>query len=889
MNFTEALAQLELKTPSAEEVQPLMDTGADVSRAEQAKTRSDEALKLSEGVKSFKADTEKKQIDTSYLANLWQRSAKKWREAEKFWTKAADHFEHFYEHQALWNELLGKVYEGIAQKIHEKEKIPKITGNYLSSDILDKAYKEACAKGTVRSFRAKLDIIGHTDVGKTSLSHRLLGQPFVEQKESTEGIATHVVKSKFYPKDMTTGLWFETTNDAEELVAKFNNEIFMKYDDYTQQSHANEIQANKVRKLAPRTDCHDKKNNTINRVEKNVDRNTKDTGDHFFSNENLRSDTTTIANDDIPNVSDVNHDEHETKITSTTTIPSVGEILQEEDVKENVKNIEIQEMPSKTRQKLLSQYQSRSHSSRSHPSTTAAIDYSLHLWDFGGHTEFLATHHLFMNVESTTLILLDISKDFNQPIKKSEQGSGVGIPSTPENFLHYWLSTIYSQVSQNQLEPNIALVLTHKDMIQVTSTDDYIEQYITEIRKSISDKPYSKYITNENIFVIDNKNGNENEFSKLRSKVFEMIVKQKSWGIERPVRWLKLEADILDKASQRKYLALSDVMVLASVLGIDEVELQSFLKFHHVLGDFIYYVEPGLRKIVITDPQWLADMFKTLITSQGFILERNISSKICEELKQGRVTLNTLEKIWKGNHVQFLIQLFQHFDLLLPILSAVDGDMFIIPCMLPHMSKTIYETSPFKTMVLSYNSQLSSKSKEPFKIGIFHHLLSQCSKNWNICAEDHLSYSDASFEITQNVRLAVTLQGGNLIRTSIWCQRDCIDGEIIELILKSRAKMESLAHTYHIEPNDDSFLMLCPHATPEEEFICLVKVKEVHDPKTSEITLWSTEKCHIHKKDVINYEIPSPDKALTGKCMAVALCEYVSFACILSRWYQYCL
>ena len=686
---------------------------------------------------------------------------------------------------------------------------------------MDKAYQEACAEGTVASFRAKLDIIGHTDVGKTSLSRRLLGQPFVEEKESTEGIATHLVKSKFNPKNMTTELWFETTNDVEEILAMFYNEIIMKYNDYIRQSQAKEIQANKGKKMAAEAGCHAKKRDAIETAETNVD--TEDT-------ENP-PDTTSIASDDVPKASDGKRDE-----------------LQ-------IKNI-------------ISQYHSRSHPPRSHPSGTAGNDYSLRLWDFGGHTEFLATHHLFMNIESTTLILLDISKDLNKPINKLDRGSGVGIPNTPEEFLHYWLGTIYSQAKANrmQLVPNIALVLTHKNMIQAEDTCDYINKYITEIRKSISSKPYSKYITDEYIFVIDSKNGDEGDFAKFRSKVFEMVIKQRSWGIKRPVIWLKLEAVILDKASQRStnYLELSHVIELAKSLGIDEVELQSFLNFHHILGDFFYLAEPGLKETMITDPQWLADMFKTLITSQEFIAERNIDSKICKQLKQGRVTLDVLEIVWKGNDVQFLIKLFQYFDLLLPIVSAVEGDMFIIPCMLPHMKKTIYETNPFETMVLTYNSHLTSKSMEVFNIGIFHRLLFQCSKNWNICAEDHLSYSDASFEIAPNVRLVLTLQKENLIRTSIWCQRDRIDGEMIKLILQSRLHMENLAHAYHIESSDDGFLMLCPHAKPEEEIICLVKVKEVHDPKTSGITLWSTDKCHIHKKDVINYEVPTTDKSVTG-------------------------
>ena len=306
---------------------------------------------------------------------------------------------------------------------------------------MDRAYQEACAIGTTTSYRAKLDIVGQTDVGKTSLSCRLLGQSIPEHKESTEGMVTHFVKSKFSPKDLNTGQWLKATNDVEELVAKFNTEILMKYDDLTQHSRTKDVHSNVVRKKPPEA----------------------------------------YAN--VSNVYDVKPEEHETDIQSKKPFTSMEETTQEKNIQEEVKSTGIPEMSSKTREQLLAQYPSRSH-----PSATTAIDYSLCLWDFGGHTEFLATHHLFMNIESTTLILLDVSKSFNDPVKKTDKDTGVGIPNTPEQFLHYWLDTIYIQAKQKHLDPNIALVLTHRDMIDAVDRDHCIKEYIASIKQSISRK-----------------------------------------------------------------------------------------------------------------------------------------------------------------------------------------------------------------------------------------------------------------------------------------------------------------------------------------------------------------------------------------------------------------
>ena len=331
------------------------------------------------------------------------------------------------------------------------------------------------------------------------------------------------------------------------------------------------------------------------------------------------------------------------------------------------------------------------------------------------------------------------------PIKMNQNtDTGIGIPSTPEEFSHYWLQTIHSQAVEEGKAPNIAFVLTHRDMIEAKDKDKYIEEYILGVIRSIVNKPYCHYITEDNIFVIDNRNDSEKDFAKLQTEVLKLITKQRSWKIERPLRWLKLEADVLDKANEQsvKVLQLTEVETLAKTYGINDVELQSFLDFHHSLGDFLYYSEPGLKDVLITDPQWFADMFKTLITPQEFLEHQNLDPQTFEELKQGLVRENALRTLWKGHQVVFLIDLFQNFNLLLPMGTDKENRMFIIPCMLPPDQRNMYEMEPFQSMVLSYNSEYKTKSGDPYQIGVFHRMLSHCSKKWQICADDHLSYTD---------------------------------------------------------------------------------------------------------------------------------------------------
>ena len=259
------------------------------------------------------------------------------------------------------------------------------------------------------------------------------------------------------------------------------------------------------------------------------------------------------------------------------------------------------------------------------------IPYSVNIWDHGGQNEFIITNQLFLSVEALNLIVMDISLDLNMTLKQSSETKGkFGIPKTPAQILCYWLNALHLRAMERRSKPNISLVLTHNDMIQGDDQKKYTDSYIEELFKCIRGKPYEPYIRIRNIFVVDNKKGTEDDFAKIRNRIFAQITGQTTWGIERPTRWLKLEADILEKAQQIKkpYLHISTVNDLASAFAMDEKELDSCLRFHHILGDLIYYPDKKLSDFLVTNPQWLLNMFKTLITAHAFLKSRQLRPEI---------------------------------------------------------------------------------------------------------------------------------------------------------------------------------------------------------------------------------------------------------------------
>ncbi len=88
------------------------------------------------------------------------------------------------------------------------------------------AYQDACKHGTKPSFRARINIVGHSGAGKTTLTKRLLGKAFMDQYNPTDGIEMHLVK--FDPEELKQ-TWEEEQSKADDLSKEFNKEILSRH------------------------------------------------------------------------------------------------------------------------------------------------------------------------------------------------------------------------------------------------------------------------------------------------------------------------------------------------------------------------------------------------------------------------------------------------------------------------------------------------------------------------------------------------------------------------------------------------------------------------------------------------------------------------------------
>ena len=370
---------------------------------------------------------------------------------------------------------------------------------------MDRAYIEACREGTKKVFNARMILAGYSEAGKTSLATKLLGgKIYVDVKKSTEGIALHRIESTFNNKEEQKkgGKWTEKSINTSNLGSIFSHAVW---------SRAKTMNGEGSSRKSSTDEKLEKRSNTsyLNSIFSYA------VWPIFKNLGSKNSSRKSSTNEKLENYGG-HHSEIKGKMTEES--PLSDEIRVELIHSENV--VVDPEVEEKT-------------------------PFTLSVWDLGGQDEFISTHHLFLNTEATILIVMDITKGLHQLIGENFH---LGYLNSPAEVLHYWLNLFHSNAAKHNGTPNIAIVLTHTDMIK-NNQNEYIDDYKREIMEMIKDKYYGEYIDMAKIHTVSNATGSDSEFEELRDKLLQHLVQQHTWGYDMPLRWLKLKHDIITKAN----------------------------------------------------------------------------------------------------------------------------------------------------------------------------------------------------------------------------------------------------------------------------------------------------------------------------------------------------
>ena len=417
------------------------------------------------------------------------------------------------------------------------------------------------------------------------------------------------------------------------------------------------------------------------------------------------------------------------------------------------------------------------------------------LWDFGGQSVYYETHPIFLTEKAIYILVSDLSCDPDEnaipPVKTGLFEDKVDIECSKTNldYLDFWMSSIYSLVSPNDLSsqenaPNVShvlprrlppvfLVCTHADVPLGGSNarDLALKRYDFLQRKIYKEHLYKDF------FVVDNtKSGSEEEcieVKRLREEVLAVAKELQLTKEEIPVKWLRYENKLRKKHD--KWITLEE----AKRIAFEDCEIQeddefsTLLNFLHDQRIVIHFSgSPELERMVILDPQWLVDVLKNVITVRRFKHTEHAVKDLWIQLeKTGILDEKLIDHAWRDllenqeSH-KSLIAIMERLCLLSPWPSSKDSKQYLVPSML--MSPP---TDDVLQLLDSVNipSLFVTFASGRVPPGLFSRLmqyfLQWCGEEWNSEVSPQLFHNFAIFHILPARGISVIF----------WCHSSAIE------------------------------------------------------------------------------------------------------------------
>ena len=264
------------------------------------------------------------------------------------------------------------------------------------------------------------------------------------------------------------------------------------------------------------------------------------------------------------------------------------------------------------------------------------------LSDYGGHLIFHNFHLLFTSEDDVISITVDASYDLDVPViprercdysKQKRVAAGM---LTPLQTIHLWLQSIHARATKpkhnddhgiSRIYPTVLIVATHVPWFFFQKL-----QFIRRIRASLVNKPYAQHLPENDEYAfhfVDNKYRWLFKSGIFKLKDILLLSARRLLQKMHPVCYLKFEEIILKKVEENKdKLSLLETLEIAISCGITDKEDTNNNDFLVALAHFtkkgvlLYYPDiPALRDTVFISPQWLADVFSSIITTHKLVKE----------------------------------------------------------------------------------------------------------------------------------------------------------------------------------------------------------------------------------------------------------------------------
>eukprot|EP01132_Coremiostelium_polycephalum_P001332 gene1332-1678_t len=309
---------------------------------------------------------------------------------------------------------------------------------------------------------------------------------------------------------------------------------------------------------------------------------------------------------------------------------------------------------------------------------------TMSVWDCAGQELYYTTHQMFLTDTALYIVVWDLCfPEINSRVE-------------------FWLHSIRSKAESAP----IILVGTHLDDFLSTHT----EQELDEILSNIYNKYFRRFKL-KGICVVSCLTGSG--FDKFQDLLKRTVSELPSLKQPIPELYVKLEKLIIKKRSTLSPPILTwqnySQMVLSNLDFHDEIHVKVATKSLVSLGIVSFFDETHLDNYVFLDPQWLTNVFSSIITTKHKFIKDGV-------LKRG-----DLYQIWKppmfledeGLH-NLLINLLERFELMFPLDSSLvevqsPPIQSPIPHRTPQQQQKILNTSGGTTTTTTTNISKSSE------------------------------------------------------------------------------------------------------------------------------------------------------------------------------------
>ena len=570
----------------------------------------------------------------------------------------------------------------------------------FSSVIDHRDLYEAIKKGGLIEARiSKVLIQGPARVGKTSLKCLILSQ--VYDKPHSTGIAERpqIAFQQFGRNEEMK--WELVSND--NIVQMFANEIedIMNNDKNEKLKAHKDIEGRRDKQVVSHNENHEDQNHGL---EDTLGQKMEPISSDFNKDDNSRK-----TQEKNPQHAKVNL--HVSATTRTVSIPLMPEL--------SVTNTHLKD-PRKQLAEALNKASGRTEKLK-------MCKEWLYFIDAGGQIQFQQILQAFIPCASVLMLVISLKEELSsQSCTEFKDEDGTIIVSEHSISIKTLLRRLISMVSfSNQQEDvtsgdiylsgaltlpkklKVIAVATHEDE-ERTETITEKETQLSEIFKSTKSNIHYENASCESIlFKVDGRKASEKNVEDEAIAKIRAELNEQSFKVVIPLTWYAFEILLRDKATVRNtshdagdsccgILTLEECIDVGAMLELHKDEINSALKFFHLLNSILYY-PPEVTNLVFVDPYSLIQVVNELtilvckvrrrdnVGSGPYALQQMAKFGIIsnEILSNDKLKMFAQISIKFNNFESHLFKIFIHLSLASKLPHYILNDAIFMPALLP--------------------------------------------------------------------------------------------------------------------------------------------------------------------------------------------------------------